>query len=105
MDAVAQPFAVAVAAGVAVGMIGPLTREQPFFMDLIGGFRASCAGLDCTFTGRKAQALFVYLAFRKNMIESRERVAGLLWSEKGEEAARVSLRQQISGIRRETEHL
>ena len=74
-------------------------------MEMIGGFRASYGGVDCTFTGRKAQALFVYLAFRKNMIESRERIAGLLWSENGEEAARVSLRQQISGIRRETEHL
>ena len=74
-------------------------------MEMIGGFRASHGGVHCTFTGRKAQALFVYLAFRKNMIESRERIAGLLWSEKDEEAARVSLRQQISGIRRETEHL
>jgi DNA-binding SARP family transcriptional activator len=74
-------------------------------MQMIGGFRASYGGVDCTFTGRKTQALFVYLAFRKNMIESRERIAGLLWSENGEEAARVSLRQQISGLRRETEHL
>ncbi|MES0166655.1 hypothetical protein NKJ87_11705 [Mesorhizobium sp. M0027] len=79
------------------------SSETPSFrIETLGIFRMSHGAVNCTFKSRKAQALFAYLAFCKNMIESRERLAGLLWGENSEEAARTSLRQLISGIKKDT---
>jgi DNA-binding SARP family transcriptional activator len=47
---------------------------------------------------RKARALLAYLAVENNSA-TRERVAGLLWSETNEQHARGSLRQVLSDIR------
>jgi DNA-binding SARP family transcriptional activator len=48
---------------------------------------------------RKLQAVIAYLCFRKDFSESRERLAGLLWSESDEDKARASLRQTIGDLR------
>src|SRR3954451_24405807 len=47
----------------------------------------------------KAQALLVYLAVTSQP-HSRESLAGLLWGEQPDEAARTSLRQALSQLRR-----
>ena len=47
----------------------------------------------------KAQALLFFLFLHPKKTESRERLAGLLWSEKSEERARASLRQAIRSLR------
>jgi tetratricopeptide (TPR) repeat protein len=45
--------------------------------------------------GRKARALLAYLALHPEKPVSREKLAGLLWGERGEEQARASLRQTL----------
>ena len=48
---------------------------------------------------RKACALLAYLALRPERIDTREHLAGLLWSDRGEEQARASLRQCLKHLR------
>ncbi|HEY2482177.1 MAG TPA: BTAD domain-containing putative transcriptional regulator, partial [Caulobacteraceae bacterium] len=48
---------------------------------------------------RKARALLAYLALNADTPVSRERLCGLLWSERGEEQARGSLRQCLQELR------
>jgi DNA-binding SARP family transcriptional activator/TolB-like protein len=48
---------------------------------------------------RKACALLAYLALRPERIDTRERLAGLLWSDRSEEQARASLRQCLKQLR------
>ena len=55
-------------------------------------------GEECTPRGRKARAIIAYLAV-KGVPVGRERLAGLLWSERGDEQARASLRQTLFELR------
>jgi DNA-binding SARP family transcriptional activator/TolB-like protein len=48
---------------------------------------------------RKARALLAYLALNPDTAVPRERLCGLLWSERGEEQARGSLRQCLQELR------
>ena len=50
-------------------------------------------------TSRKAKALVAYLVLAPDMRESRERLAGLLWSESEDEKARACLRQLLHLLR------
>lgn len=52
-----------------------------------------------TIANRKACALLAYLALRPERIDTRERLAGLLWSDRTEEQARASLRQCLKQLR------
>lgn len=56
-------------------------------------------GTDATPTSRKARALVAYLLTAMDDSTTRERLAGLLWSERGEDQARASLRQTLHEIR------
>jgi tetratricopeptide (TPR) repeat protein len=56
-------------------------------------------GADLRPRGRKARALLAYLALHPGKAISREKLTGLLWSERGEEQARASLRQTLSEVR------
>jgi len=51
--------------------------------------------------GRRARALLAYLAFAGAAGASRERLSGLLWSDRGDDQARASLRQCLLELRRE----
>lgn len=85
-----------------------MTKVQP--IESVGGARASLTtlgpvsfrvdGVPVAIANRKSQALLVYLATTLNGRESRERTAGLLWSEYEEEKARASLRQTVADLRR-----
>lgn len=55
-------------------------------------------GETCTPRGRKARAIIAYLAVQGVPV-GRERLAGLLWSERGDEQARASLRQTLFELR------
>jgi DNA-binding SARP family transcriptional activator/TolB-like protein/tetratricopeptide (TPR) repeat protein len=55
--------------------------------------RAIADGRDIRLRHRKARALLAYLALTEGRQETRERIAGLLWSESDEDKARTSLRQ------------
>ena len=49
--------------------------------------------------GQKAMAIIAYLALNENQSVSRERLAGVLWSESQEGQARASLRQSLKQLR------
>lgn len=66
---------------------------------LLGPVRLPVAGGDACPRGRKARALLGYLAVSPDGSELRERLADLLWTERGPEQARGSLRQAIAEIR------
>jgi len=69
---------------------------------LFGRFRAEDAlGNEIAIKSRKARALLAYLALPPGKARSREQLATLLWSDRGDEQARGSLRQALSGLRRD----
>ncbi|HUK08536.1 MAG TPA: BTAD domain-containing putative transcriptional regulator [Stellaceae bacterium] len=70
-------------------------------LQLLGGLRTcSPGGADGKLLGRKAQALLAYLALNPRQRCTRDRLAGLLWSDRGDEQARQSLRQTIHALHR-----
>ena len=52
-------------------------------------------------SGRKAQGLLAILALAPGMAASRDRLAGLLWSDRGDEQARNSLRQALVALKKD----
>lgn len=68
-------------------------------LTLLGGFRAQQDDRAMALS-KKAQGLVAYLALAPGHSESRARLAGLLWGDRGEEQARNSLRQALFEIRR-----
>jgi TolB-like protein/Tfp pilus assembly protein PilF len=71
-------------------------------LTLFGRFRAEDeGGREIPIKSRKAKALLAFLALPAGKERSREAVMALLWSNRGEEQARASLRQALSGLRRE----
>lgn len=67
---------------------------------MFGGASVSTAdGVDLPVAGRKSLALIAYLALSRSGSESRERLAGLLWSGNAEDQARASLRQCVRQLR------
>lgn len=57
------------------------------------------AGDQLPISSTKARALLGYLSFRPDLLDTRERIVGLLWSESGEEKARVALRQCLRQLK------
>ena len=67
-----------------------------------GRFRAEDdLGNQVRIKSKKARALLAFLALPLGKERSRETVMALLWSERGDEQARSSLRQALSGLRKE----
>lgn len=70
-------------------------------LNVLGPFQAEGHdGTPLEVTGKKTQALLGYLAVESARPHSREQLAGLLWSETGDERARHNLRQALSKIKR-----
>jgi len=67
---------------------------------VLGGFAASLGDRALVLKGRKAQALLAFLALSGGAPVSRDRLTGLLWSDRGDEQARGSLRQALAELRR-----
>lgn len=71
-----------------------------FELRLAGGFSFGGPGHPhIRIANKKACALFSYLALKASGAETRETLAGLLWSESSEEQARGSLRQCLRQLR------
>lgn len=71
-------------------------------LNLFGTFSlADSGGVDIPVKSRKARALLAYLALSPGLSRSREEVMALLWSERGETQARGSLRQVLTGLRKD----
>ncbi len=86
--------------------VKPIAVTPPrFVVRLHGDFRVSATesgyeALGLVPPSRKARALLAILATSADHAASRERLIGLLWSERGEEQARASLRQALAELRR-----
>ena len=66
---------------------------------VLGGFRARYRERELVIDKPKAQAVLAYLALSASGEQSREHLAGLLWSESDEKHARDSLRQVVHKLR------
>jgi DNA-binding SARP family transcriptional activator len=72
-----------------------------FSVNLLGGFDLrNASGAPISLPTRKAEALVAYLALTAPVVQSREKLAGLLWGDSATEQARQSLRQTLFTIRR-----
>lgn len=70
-------------------------------LTLFGEFSAvRTDGSEIPLTSQKARALLAFLALPLGKPRSREAIMALLWSDRGEEQARASLRQVLSGLRK-----
>ncbi|MCW5852125.1 MAG: tetratricopeptide repeat protein [Anaerolineae bacterium] len=68
---------------------------------LLGGFRAELHGQPVTgFESNKVRALLAYLAVEAGRPHQRSALAGLLWPDQPEEAARTNLRHVLRQLRR-----
>ena len=67
---------------------------------LLGGFQARAAGREIDVPGRKERALLAFLAIPVGEPRSRDKLAGLLWSDRGDSQARDSLKQAIFKLRK-----
>jgi TolB-like protein/DNA-binding SARP family transcriptional activator len=68
---------------------------------VLGPFDARWSdGESAELRNKKARALLAYLAVEHGRSHARERLAGMLWGETGDERARHNLRQSLSAIRR-----
>src|SRR5262245_66466893 len=74
---------------------------NPLRLRLLGGFElTSGSGRDVPLPGRKIRALMACLALSPGKPWPREKLMALLWSDRGEEQARASLRQALAELRR-----
>lgn len=73
---------------------------RPVRVRLLGGLDVRTHEGPVTFPTRHAALLFAYLAMQPGVSQTRTHLAGLFWSERGEDQARGSLRQTIFRIRR-----
>lgn len=76
-----------------------LSEPELLRLCLVGGCTLLFDGRALAVKNRKALALFSYLAWNAPRSETRERLAGLLWSESDEDSARASLRQTLKQLR------
>ncbi len=68
---------------------------------LFGGFRAlQSDGKPLRGLGRKSESLICLLALSDGQEITREKAASIVWSDRGEQQARASLRQELSQMRR-----
>jgi DNA-binding SARP family transcriptional activator len=71
-----------------------------FRLRCLGDLRICAAnGADCTPRGRKTRALLTYVLLGGGGTMGRDRLATLLWGDRGEEQARASLRQALYELR------
>jgi hypothetical protein len=71
-------------------------------LSIFGIFRVADAyGNEISIKARKSRALLAYLAMPLGKPRSREQIMALLWSDRGDQQARSSLRQALSGLRKD----
>jgi TolB-like protein/DNA-binding SARP family transcriptional activator/Flp pilus assembly protein TadD len=66
---------------------------------LFGGFRACAGGRPVDVPGRKERALLAILALSLGELRSRDKLAGLLWSDRADKQARDSLKSAIARLK------
>lgn len=69
-------------------------------LDMLGGFRARHgSGQSVQVATKKTRALLAFLAMPAGRAHARDKLAGLLWSDRGDKQARDSLRQALTELR------
>ena len=82
-------------------MVNPSNTSPLVSLTLLGGFTLRVGGREVASIPRKARALLAYLAMQDGKPVSRETISDLLWTDRGVEQARHSLRQTLLVLRRE----
>ncbi len=83
-------------------MTAPREDSKPVRLQLLGEFLLrSSEGVPVAVASKKNRALLAILALSPGLHATRERLAGLLWGEHGEDQARSSLRQSLAILRKE----
>ena len=77
----------------------PAQVTQGLRISLLGPVTVEINGSPVAIPSKKARALLGYLVQRRGTDIARSTITGLLWSERGEEQARASLRQTLSELR------
>jgi TolB-like protein len=72
----------------------------PLEISLLGAFQLRAGGRAIDLPGRRERALLAYLAMPAGEPRSREKLAGILWSERGDKQARDSLKQAVLKLRK-----
>ncbi len=67
---------------------------------LLGGFQAFAGDQEIEIPGRKERALLALLAVSVGRAQARDKLAGLLWSDRADKQARDSLKQAVFKLRR-----
>jgi DNA-binding SARP family transcriptional activator len=80
-----------------------VNRDAPVAMKLLGGIDIRAGGRRIVFPTRHAVLMFAFLAVEKNTPQTRNKLTGLFWGDRGEQQARGSLRQTLYRIRRSLE--
>lgn len=68
-------------------------------LQLFGPFRLTQSGQAAGLPGRKARGILAYLALAPGSAAIREQLADLLWTDRGPDQARASLRQSLKELR------
>src|SRR5215510_7559341 len=77
--------------------MGPTNKIK---VKLLGGFSAALPwGVPVKLAGKKNRALLAYLAMGQGKRHDRQKLMGLLWSDRGQAQARGSLRQALSALK------
>src|SRR5215470_376920 len=66
---------------------------------LLGGFGIKLAGQVVDLPGQKDRALLAILALSPGVVHSRDKLASLLWGDRGDEQARGSLKHSLTNLR------
>src|SRR5215813_14751830 len=80
-------------------MPGGTSAMASLELDLLREFQARAAGVSVDIPGRKERALLAVLALPPGQRHSRNKLAGLLWSGRGDKQARDSLKSGIARLR------
>src|SRR5262245_23559920 len=68
-------------------------------LTLLGGFEVKLAGQVVDLPGQKDRALLAILALPPGAVHSRDKLASLLWGERGDQQARDSLKHSLTKLR------
>ena len=77
-----------------------LTDRPHVLLALLGGFRMQVRGRRVATAPRKAEALLTYVALQQGFSAPRDAIIDLLWTDRGVDQARHSLRQTMFVLRR-----
>src|SRR5262245_64022469 len=72
---------------------------------LLGAFQLRLGGQPIELPGRRERALLAYLAMPAGEPRSRDKLASMLWSERGDKQARDSLKQAMLRLRKVVDSL